>query len=207
MNSLVGSGVAVALPQRSAARQERRRPDMMDAERSSVKFRQVVVPHLADALAFAVWLTGNRSDGEDVVQEACVRALNGIHGFDDRNAKAWVLTIVRNTAFNWLAKYRPKTMISAGDMNMIDDLAQESGVAFDQAADPEVELIRKAESAAIGAAIAALPHPMREVLVLRDVNGLSYKEIATMLAVPIGTVMSRLARARGQLAAVIAEAR
>ncbi len=205
MNSLVGSGVPLGLPQRPARQERWRRPGMMEAEPSSVRFRQVVVPHLADALAFAVWITGNRTDAEDVVQEACIRALNGISGFDDRNAKAWVLTIVRNTAFNWLAKYRPKTVVSAGDMNMIDDLAQDSGVAFDQAADPEVELIRKADKAAVSAAIAALPHAMREVVVLRDVNGLSYKEIAAMLAVPIGTVMSRLARARSQLAAAIAE--
>ena len=179
----------------------------LSSEDDQARFRSVVLPHLAQAYALARWLTGDRADAEDVVQEACVRALNGIAGFDDRNAKAWVLTIVRNTAFNWLAKYRPKSMVSAGDMAMIDDLAQESGTALDMADDPEVELIRKTENAAIGAAIAALPHPMREVLVLRDVNGLSYKEIATMLAVPIGTVMSRLARARGQLAATIAEAR
>jgi RNA polymerase sigma factor (sigma-70 family) len=170
------------------------------------RFREVVIPHLADALSLARWLTGSAHDAEDVVQDACIRALAGIDRYDGRNSRAWVLAIVRNTCFTWLAKHRPKSLIVAGDMSMIDELAQTSMVG-ELPASPEAELIRKADLAAVETAIAALPHLLREVLVLRDVSGLSYKEIAAMLAVPIGTVMSRLARARAHLAAAVVEAR
>jgi RNA polymerase sigma-70 factor (ECF subfamily) len=170
------------------------------------RFNEVVLPHLGDALALARWLTGNAADAEDVVQDACIRALAGIDRYDGRNARAWVLAIVRNTCFTWLAKHRPKSLIVAGDMSMIDELAQTSSVG-ELPASPEAELIRKADLAAVETAIAALPHLLREVLVLRDVSGLSYKEIAAMLAVPIGTVMSRLSRARSHLAAAVVEVR
>ncbi len=175
---------------------------MVRLDRSSERFREVVLPHLADALALARWLTGNRHDAEDVVQEACLRALQAIDRFDGRNARAWVLAIVRNTCFTWLAKHRPKSLVTMGDMSFVDELPHSA----DPVATPEAELIRQADAAAIEAAIDGLPHPMRETLVLRDITGLSYHEIATMLAVPIGTVMSRLARARALVGAAIIKA-
>ena len=178
---------------------------MGDPERSGERFRTVVLPHLPDALALARWLTGSRTDAEDVVQEACIRALAGIDGYDGRNARAWVLAIVRNTSFTWLAKHRPKSLVVVGDMAAIDELAQRHTDASAHRLTPEAELIRKADARAVEAAIGALPHPLREVLVLRDVTGLSYKEIAQMLAIPMGTVMSRLARARAELAATLVE--
>ena len=178
---------------------------MGDPERSGERFRTVVLPHLPDALALARWLTGSRTDAEDVVQEACIRALAGIDGYDGRNARAWVLAIVRNTSFTWLAKHRPKSLVVVGDMAAIDELAQRHTDASAHRLTPEAELIRKADALAVEAAIGALPHPLREVLVLRDVTGLSYKEIAQMLAIPMGTVMSRLARARAELAATLVE--
>lgn len=178
---------------------------MGDPERSGERFRTVVLPHLADALALARWLTGSRTDAEDVVQEACIRALAGIDGYDGRNARAWVLAIVRNTSFTWLAKHRPKSLVVVGDMAAIDELTQRHTDPTAHRLTPEAELIRKADALAVEAAIGALPHPLREVLVLRDVTGLSYKEIAQMLAIPMGTVMSRLARARAELAATLAE--
>jgi len=139
-----------------------------------------------------------------VVQEACVRALEGIDSFEGRNARAWVLTVVRNTCFTWLAKQRPKALVMVGDMAAIDEVSK-AGMA-EQSLSPEAELVRRADIATVEAAIAALPHSFREVLVLRDVSGLSYKEIATMLALPIGTVMSRLARARGLLTVAVRKA-
>ena len=170
----------------------------------SERFREVVLPHLADALALARWLTGNPHDAEDVVQDACLRALAGIDGYAGRGARAWLLTIVRNASFQWLAKNRPKGLVLAGDMAEVADLAGSSELANPT---PEAELLRQADAALVHAALESLPLPFREVLVMRDINELSYKEIASMLAVPIGTVMSRLSRGRSLLAAAIRRAR
>jgi len=157
------------------------------------------MPHLGDALALARWLTGSQHDAEDVVQEACIRALAGLATYEGRGARPWLLSIVRNTCFTWLAKNRPKDLVLVGSMTEGDDASTATSLADDNPG-PEAALIRKAEEAAVQAAIQAVPHPFREVLVLRDVNGLSYKEIAGMLDAPIGTVMSRLARGRALLA-------
>lgn len=162
-------------------------------DEAAERFRAVVLPHLADALAFARWLTGNVPDAEDVVQEACVRALAGIGGYGGGNAKAWLLAIVRNTSATWLARNRPRGAVPLDEAVLPDD-PPENGVF-----EPEAALIAAADAAALEAAIAALPPPFREVLVLRDINGLTYHDIAEMLVIPIGTVMSRLARARAML--------
>lgn len=174
---------------------------MSNQDRSNERFCEVVLPHLADALALARWLTGSRHDAEDIVQEACIRALAGIDGYDGRNARAWVLTITRHSCFTWLAKHRSKSLVMVGDMSEFDEIPQAS--ASLSGPSPEAELIRKADTAIIEAAISALAPPFREVLVLRDISGLSYKEMAAMLDLPLGTVMSRLARARGQLAVAV----
>ena len=192
----------MAHEQRRSGPNERRA--MANEDQSGQRFREVVLPHLADALALARWLTGSGADAEDVVQEACIRALAGIRTYDGRNARAWLLTIVRNASYTWLAKQRSKTLVLVGDLAAIDGLAQ-SGLE-EPGPTPEAALIRKADTATVDRAIAALPHPFREVLVLRDVSGLSYKEIAQMLTLPIGTVMSRLARARALLATAIGKA-
>ena len=133
------------------------------------------------------------------MQEACIRALAGLATYEGRGARPWLLSIVRNTCFTWLAKNRPKDLVLVGSMTEGDDASTATSLA-DDSPGPEALLIRKAEEAAVQAAIQAVPHPFREVLVLRDVNGLSYKEIAGMLDAPIGTVMSRLARGRALLA-------
>jgi len=162
------------------------------------RFRAVVLPHLADALAFARWLTGSPIDAEDVVQEACIRGLAGIDTYAGGSSRAWLLAIVRNTCFTWLAKHRPKSLVLAGNAA---EAAEMGDAALNEAEPtPEAQLIAKADTEAVGAAITALPSPFREVVVLRDINGLSYREIASTIGVPIGTVMSRLARARCQLA-------
>jgi RNA polymerase sigma-70 factor (ECF subfamily) len=173
------------------------------SEPASERFREIVLPHLADAMALARWLTGNHHDAEDVVQDACVRALAGIDGYAGRGARPWLLTIVRNACFAWLAKNRPKSLVLVGDPAEMDELA---GAAEQPGATPEAELLRQADTALVHVALESLPLPFREVLVMRDINELSYKEIATMLAVPIGTVMSRLSRGRALLAAAIRRA-
>jgi len=171
------------------------------SDQSAELFRQVVVPHLADALALARWLTGSVHDAEDVVQEAAIRAFSAINTYEGRNARAWLLSIVRNTCFTWLAKNRPKDLVLAG--SSADMEASDAEQQRDPALDPEADLIRRSESQAVETAIGALTPPFREVLVLHDVNDMSYKEIAAMMSIPIGTVMSRLARARRQVAAQI----
>ena len=167
------------------------------------RFEQVVMPYLDDAYGLARWLTGNRTDAEDVVQEACLRALRGIAGFTGTNARAWTLAIVRNAAHDWLRRNRPQAVIQVEDLEAIERM--QSGAASDGAASagptPEAALIARAEEARLEAAIAGLPVVFRETLTLRDIQGLDYREIASITGVPIGTVMSRLARARGRLIA------
>src|SRR5947209_1232405 len=172
----------------------------MPSDDDQARFASVVLPHLADAYALARWLTGDRVDAEDVVQEACLRAFRGIGGFAGVNARAWLLTIVRHAAYSWLGKNRSSALVMVDDLEAVEQQQTSGGVALDSAPQtPEAALIAKADAARLEAAIAELPVPFRETLVLRDVQGLDYREIAEVTKVPIGTVMSRLARARRRL--------
>lgn len=173
-----------------------------DEERA--RFRRVVLPHLNDCYALARWLTGDRADAEDVVQDACLRALRAINGFSGNNARAWTLTIVRNTAYSWLRKNRSSVLLMVEDLEAVErGQAGCGGPDTDGMQTPEAALIAKTEAARLERAIAALPLPFRDTLVLRDVQGLDYREIAQVTGVPIGTVMSRLARARDRLIAAM----
>lgn len=167
----------------------------MSGRLAGERFREVVLPHLPDALSLACWLTGSAHDAEDVVQEACLKAHTGIGTYAGGNARAWLLTIVRRTAYTWLAKNRPRNLVAVGGLSDLDELAPQP----DAGNTPEAALLEKADADALRAAIAALPLVLREVVVLRDMNGLGYREIAQMLDIPIGTVMSRLSRGRGAL--------
>jgi RNA polymerase sigma factor (sigma-70 family) len=161
------------------------------------RFAEVVLPHLDDAFGLARWLTGNPSDAEDVVQDACLKALASLDAAVVERPRAWLLTIVRNTAFTWLAKNRPKTVVLTDDATLLENAALQA--PDEPAPNPEEALIAAAGEAALGAAIASLPHLYREVVVLRDIEGLAYREISAAIGAPVGTVMSRLARARAQL--------
>ena len=167
----------------------------MDREDSKTRFANVVIPHLDDAYGLARWMMGNRADAEDVVQEACLRALKGAATFAGGNPRAWLIAIVRNTAFTWLARNRPKAIVLTDDL----EAAEQASPIRTDATTPEAEVISRADAALLEAAVAALAAPFREALVLREFNGLSYREIAEATGVPIGTVMSRLARARALL--------
>ncbi|RUP08299.1 sigma-70 family RNA polymerase sigma factor [Hyphomicrobium sp.] len=160
------------------------------------RFREVVLPHLDDALSLARWLTGNVPDAEDVVQDACLRAYRAIATTKDINPRAWLLAIVRNAAFTWLAKNRPKTAVTTNDEALFERASLEM---VDPQASPETILIGKIDAEQLHTAIAALPLPYRETLLLREIEELSYQEISKILSIPIGTVMSRLARARNLL--------
>ena len=178
----------------------------LDSDQAATLFRNTVLPHLADGLALARWLAGDATDAEDIVQEAAMKALRGIDTFEGSNARAWLLAIVRNTTFSWLAKHRPKALVMVGGLAEIDETTYSADAGSGPIPDtPEAALIRRADTALVEAAIAQLPLPFREIVVFRDINELSYRDIAAMLNVPIGTVMSRLSRARARLAAIIAE--
>jgi RNA polymerase sigma factor (sigma-70 family) len=160
------------------------------------RFNEMVLPHLDDAYGLARWLTGNRTDAEDVVQDACMRALASLETAVVERPRAWLLTIVRNTAFSWMGKNRPKAVVLVGESELLDAAAAHR----DASPGPEEVLIAAADEAALESAILALPPIFREVVVMRDINGMSYREIAAATGAPQGTVMSRLARARAQLA-------
>jgi RNA polymerase sigma-70 factor, ECF subfamily len=162
---------------------------------AATRFGTVVQPYLADAFALARRLTNNRVDSEDVVQEACLRALHGLRNFADGDARSWVLTIVRHTAYDWLNKNRPKSIVLTENLDDLDCThlpEQNAGTAESWLIDREYETL-------LENAIAALPVHYRQALALRHVQGLTYREIADLSGISIGTVMSRLSRARRQL--------
>lgn len=160
------------------------------------RFNEAVLPHVGEALSLARWLTGNLADAEDVVQDACVRAFNAIATVRNADTRAWMLAIVRNSAFTWIAKNRPKAVITTDDEGLFEQAALEM---VEPQASPEAMLIEKTDAEHLHLAIAALPLSYREVLMLREIEDLSYQEISRVLSIPIGTVMSRLARARNLL--------
>jgi RNA polymerase sigma-70 factor (ECF subfamily) len=163
----------------------------VDERDRSQLFEQTVLPHLDAAYNLARWLAGNDHDAQDVSQEACLRAFKFFGSFRGENVRAWLLTIVRNTFYNWLKKNRPKEI--AGEL---DD---EAMAVEDVSTNAEAINLRIADAKVVQRAIAELPVEFREVVILREMEGFSYKEIADLSDVPIGTVMSRLARARKQL--------
>jgi RNA polymerase sigma-70 factor (ECF subfamily) len=159
------------------------------------RFGAVVLPHLADAYSLARWLTGNHADSQDVVQDACLRALRGIGSFADGNARAWVLTIVRRSACDWLNKNRPSSIVFTEDLEGLEHAQppeQDAGTA-------ESWLIDREHETLFENAIEALPAHYRQPIALRHGQGLTYAEIAKVTGISIGTVMSRLSRARRHL--------
>ncbi|EDY18268.1 RNA polymerase, sigma-24 subunit, ECF subfamily [Chthoniobacter flavus Ellin428] len=158
---------------------------------AAANFDQTILPHLDAAYNLARWLIGNERDAEDVTQEACLRAFKFFDGFRGGDARAWLLTIVRRSAWTWLRSNRRHEEAVEFD--------EELHGGIDVSASPEVSLIRAGDVDAVRQAIATLPAVFREVLVLRELEDCSYKEIADIAGVPIGTVMSRLTRARRQL--------
>lgn len=167
---------------------------------AKARFAQIVLPRMDEAYRLARWMTGSATDAEDVMQEACLRAYRSIENFAEGNARAWFLTIVRNSSYTWLQKHRPGAVTFIDDLDAASRSSLESGTLLSNVPKtPEDVLITKSESARLAAAIETLPVHLREALVLREYHGLSYREIAEVTAVPIGTVMSRLANGRKYL--------
>lgn len=153
------------------------------------RFEQIVLPHLDAAFNLSRWLLHSRTDAEDVAQEAMLRAYRFFRGYQGGDAKAWLLQIVRNTCYSWLEKNRPMEMMAEFEE---DAHPQPS-------ATPEAIAIAGDNRERLRQALEALPPRSREVIILRELEGCSYKEIAEITAIPIGTVMSSLSRARQQL--------
>jgi RNA polymerase sigma-70 factor, ECF subfamily len=150
-----------------------------------------LLPHLDAAYNLARWLTRSPADAEDVVQEACLRALRFFDGYRGGDSRAWLLKIVRNTCYSWVKKNRPTELSDEFDETV------HSGEVL--GTDAEAKLISRANSEQVRKALETLPAAFREVLVLREIEELSYKEISDVTGVPMGTVMSSLSRARQRL--------
>jgi RNA polymerase sigma factor (sigma-70 family) len=171
-------------------------------------FDEVFLPHMAEAYRLAHWLTGTAYDAEDVVQDAALRAFRGIKTFGAVNARAWSLTIVRNTAYSWLTKNRSKAVVFADDLSVTEQqqIEQESPQGT-RVETPEEIALFKADAEDVQRALATLPAQFREVVVLREINQLNYRDISEITNVPIGTVMSRLSRGRQLLIAILGDRR
>jgi RNA polymerase sigma-70 factor (ECF subfamily) len=176
----------------------------LSQEDDRARFARIVAPHLDDAYALARWLARDRADADDILQEACIRAFRAIDGFAGGSARAWILAIVRNTAFTWLKQNRAQGLVGLDDLGAGERLhAEQGGNGSEPSPTPEAELIASADAQQLTQLIGALPIEFRETLVLRDIQGLNYREIAQITGAPLGTVMSRLARARQRLIAQI----
>jgi RNA polymerase sigma factor (sigma-70 family) len=162
-------------------------------------FEQLILPHLNAAYNLAHWLMRDATQAEDVVQDAVLRALSYFNSYKGGDARAWLLRIVRNSAYAVLATRRRGGMISLDDSGLTADGEPIAMEIADPADDPEMTLSRSEGFARLDQVLAALPAELRECLVLHELEELSYKDIAHITGVPIGTVMSRLWRARQAL--------
>jgi RNA polymerase sigma-70 factor (ECF subfamily) len=155
------------------------------------RFEEAILPHLNAAYNLARWLMRSDADADDAVQDACLRALRFFGGFRGNDGRVWLLAIVRNTCYSKLKGDRTQQLETP-----FDEEAHGHGL---EGPDPEGALLKSLDAAVLQRAVEALPEEFREVVVMRELEGLSYKEIADVTEVPIGTVMSRLARARARL--------
>ena len=167
-----------------------------DSEEKMARFETVVLPHLDAAFNLARWMTRNKDDGEDVAQEAMLRAFRFIDTFRGEDGRVWLLTIVRNTYLTWIRRQVPRQSVDEFDERLHSDI--------ETALTPESEALCQATAAQVRRAIEALPSEYREVIIMRELEQMSYKEIATITQAPLGTVMSRISRGRSILRQLIA---
>lgn len=163
----------------------------MSEQDKRARFERAALPHLDAAHNLARWLIRQREDAEDMVQESFMRAFRSFEGFRGGDGRAWILAIVRNTCYTWLQRGRLNELTTEFD--------EETHSPDNEAATPEALLLGEANRELLTNALEGLPLEFREALVLRELEGLSYKEIADVTGAPLGTVMSRLARARNML--------
>jgi len=192
-------------PDRLSGQQQTSVPTVQNKD-DRAAFDEVFLPHMAEAYRLAQWLTGNAYDAEDVVQDAALRAFRGIKSFGAVNARAWSLTIVRNTAYSWLRKNKSKAVAFTDALSPAEQQELEhEGLHGTRDETPEEIALFKADAEEVQRALAQLPAQFREVIVLREMNQLNYRDIAEITNVPIGTVMSRLSRGRQLLIALLGD--
>jgi len=168
---------------------------LVEEQDKLARFEQSIMPHMNAAYTLARWLASNDSDAQDVVQEAYLRAFKFFAGFRGGNSRAWLLRIVRNAFYDWLKQNRGEERKEPFDEELHDTMDERRG--------PDTLLLEKADHELVHKAIASLPVEFREILVLRELEGFSYKEISEVANIPPGTVMSRLARGREQLRSLL----
>jgi RNA polymerase sigma-70 factor (ECF subfamily) len=166
------------------------------AQRDVEPFERLILPHLDDAYTLASYLLRNEHDAQDAVQDAVLRALRYFDGFQGGDARAWLLAIVRNCCHTWYGRHRADRATTS-----YDDM--ESSPELHSSHEADALAIRSSERALIERALNELPIEFREIIVLRELQEMSYKEISTITGAPIGTVMSRLARARKRMASML----
>lgn len=173
------------------------RTKLEPVEDETTRFEATILPHLGAAYNLARWLTGNENDARDMVQDASLRAFKFFSGFRGDDARSWLLKIVRNTAYTWLQRRRGTEQVFADEdeLDKLEDLSVNPTQLLER--DATIEMVR--------GAIAQLTPEFREAIVLREMEGFSYKEIAEIASVRIGTVMSRLARGRRELQRILSE--
>jgi len=159
------------------------------------RFEQAILPHLDAAYNLARWLTRNEHDAQDMVQEAYLRAFKFFDGFHGADARAWLLTIVRNTCYTWLQQNRSRDTMTSFD--------EEIHTIEDDHSNPSALVLKSDDMEMLKQSLEQLPAEFREIIVLRDLEEFSYKQIADVINVPLGTVMSRLARARERLKRIL----
>jgi RNA polymerase sigma-70 factor (ECF subfamily) len=159
-------------------------------------FEQAIMPHLDAAYNLARWLMRNEQDAQDVAQEAYLRAFRFFPGFRGGDARAWLMKIVRNTCYTWFEANRPLQDAAEFDENLFH--------AYSRAPNPEESVLQNDSDALVRKALEKLPSNFREVLILRELEGMSYREIGDITGMPAGTVMSSLSRARGRLRQILA---
>ena len=167
-----------------------------EAAEKIARFEALALPHLNAAYNLARWMTRNANDGEDVAQEALLRAFRFFDSFRGNDARVWLLTIVRNTYLTWVRRQMPQQNLAEFDERLHTDI--------ETALTPESEFLRQATSDQVRRAIEQLPAEFREVILMRELEQMSYKEIAAVTQSPLGTVMSRLSRGRSVLRQLIA---
>jgi RNA polymerase sigma factor (sigma-70 family) len=175
---------------------EYKQEERLQQQNKLANFETAVLPHLDAAYNLARWLTRNDADAEDVVQEAYLRAFRFFGGFHGEDGRAWLLGIVRNTTYTWMQHNRSPQL----NMQLDDELHEPESNDLN----PEALLLQKADAKMLRQAVEELPIEFREVLVLRELDEMSYKQIAVVADLPLGTVMSRLARARKRLQQILA---
>ena len=174
-----------------------------DPGQKTARFQAIVLPYLESAYNLARWMTRNATDAEDVAQEAMLRAFRFFDSLKDADARPWLLAIVRYTGYTWLRKNRPAEVVPLDDGVEFSADTPSVGHAAPSDSNPEVILLQSANRKLVNQALEDLPVGFREVLVMRELEDLSYKEIASVAGIPIGTVMSRLSRGRDLLKSAI----